>query len=74
MINVIRCDVYFVFYKQLILLLVEICKLFLCSSKLIHALLTSKRRLIGLQKMPFKTLTNALLKSNKAPFILLLYN
>ena len=24
--------------------------------------------------MPFKTLTNALLKSNKAPFTLLLYN
>ena len=63
-----------VFYKQLIPLLVEICKLFLSSSKLIHALLASKRRPIGLQKMPFKTLTNALLKSNKAPFSLLLYN
>ena len=63
----------FVFYKQLIPLLVEICKLILCSSKPIHALLASKRRLIGLQKMPFKTLTNALLKSNKAPFALLLY-
>ena len=63
-----------VFYKQLIPLLVEICKLFLSSSKPIHALLVSKRRPIGLQKMPFKTLTNALLKSNKAPFTLLLYN
>ena len=63
-----------VFYKQLISLLVEICKLFLCSSKPIHALLTSKRRLIDLQKMPFKSLTNALLKSNEAPFTLLLYN
>ena len=41
-----------------------ICKLFLCDSKLIHALLASKRRLIDLQKVPFKTLTNALLKSN----------
>ena len=51
-----------------------ICKLFLCDSKLIHALLASKRRLIGLQKMPFKPLTNALLKSNKAPFLVLLYN
>ena len=39
------------------------CKLFLCSSKAIHALLASKRRPIGLQKVPFKTLTNALLKS-----------
>ena len=64
----------FVFYKQLIPLLVDICKLFSFSSKPIHALLASKRRLIGLQKMPFKTLTNALLKSNKAPFTLLLYN
>ena len=54
----------FVFYKQLIPLLVEVCKLFLCSSKQMHALLTSKRCLIGLQKMLFKTLTNALLKSN----------
>ena len=40
------------------------CKLFLCSSKAIHALLASKRRPIGLQKVPFKPLTNALLKSN----------
>ena len=63
-----------VFYKQLIPLLVEICKLFLRGTKLIYALLTSKRRLIGLQKVPFKTLTNALLKSNEASFILLLYN
>ena len=42
----------------------DICKLFSCDSKLIHALLASKRRLIDLQKVPFKTLTNALLKSN----------
>ena len=63
-----------VFYKQLIPLLVEICKLFSFSSKLRHALLASKRRPIGLQKMPFKTLTNALLKSNEAPFTLLLCN
>ena len=41
-----------------------ICKLFSCDSKLIHALLASKRRLIELLKVPFKTLTNALLKSN----------
>ena len=63
-----------VLYKQLIPLLVEICKLFLHNSKPIHALLASKRRPIGLQKIPFKTLTNALLKSNEAPFTLLLYN
>ena len=63
-----------VFYKQLILLLVEICKLFLFSSKPIHAPLASKRCPIGLQNMPFKTLTNALLKFNEAPFTLLLYN
>ena len=50
------------------------CKLFSYSPKLIHALLASKRRLIDLQKTPFKTLTNALLKSNKAPFLILLYN
>ena len=40
------------------------CKLFSCNSKTTHALLASKRRLIDLQKTPFKTLTNALLKSN----------
>ena len=39
-------------------------KLFSYDSKPIHALLASKRRLIDLQKVPFKTLTNALLKSN----------
>ena len=50
------------------------CKLFSCSPKPIHALLASKRRLIDLQKTPFKTLTNALLKSNQAPFLILLYN
>jgi len=52
------------FYKLLIPLLLEVCKLFLCTSKPIHALLASKRRLIDLQKVPFKRLTNALLKSN----------
>ena len=52
----------------------DICKLFSCNSKPIHALLASKRRLIDLQKVPFKTLTNALLKSNKALFTLLFYN
>ena len=52
------------FYKQLIPLLLDICKLFSYSSKPIHALLASKRRLIDLQKVPFKRLTNALLKSN----------
>ena len=41
-----------------------VCKLFSCTSKPIHALLASKRRLIDLQKMPFWSLTNALLKSN----------
>ena len=52
----------------------DICKLFSYDSKTIHALLASKRRLIDLQKVLFKTLTNALLKSNKAPFLILLYN
>ena len=41
-----------------------VCKLFSCNSKPIHALLASKRRLIELLKVPFKILTNALLKSN----------
>ena len=40
------------------------CKLFSHTSKPKHTLLASKRRPIDLQKMPFKTLTNALLKSN----------
>jgi len=44
--------------------MIDICKLFSCNSKPIHALLASYRRLLSLQKMPFKTLTNALLKSN----------
>ena len=61
-------------HKQLIPLLLEVCKLFSSSLKPIHALWASKRRLIGLQKVPFKTLINALLKSNQAPFVLLLYN
>ena len=52
------------FYKLLIPLLLEVCKLFSYTSKPIHALLASKRRLIDLQKVPFKRLTNALLKSN----------
>ena len=50
------------------------CKLFSYFPKPIHALLASKRRLIDLQKTPFKPLTNALLKSNQAPFLILLYN
>ena len=53
-----------VFYKQLIPSLAEACKLFSYDSNPINALLASKRRLIDLQKVPFKTLTNALLKSN----------
>ena len=43
---------------------INTCKLFSTNSKPTHALLASKRRLIGLQKTPFKTLTNALLESN----------
>lgn len=38
-----------VFYKHLIPLLIDICKLFSCNSKPIHALLASKRCLIALQ-------------------------
>ena len=38
------------------------------KAKLTHALLASKRCLIDLQWMPFWSLTNALLKSNQAPF------
>ena len=64
MLNVIRYDIYLFLYKQLIPSLVEVCKLFSCGSKPIHALLGSKRRPIDLQKVPFKTLTNARLKSN----------
>ena len=45
-----------------------ICKLFLCDSKLKHALLASKRRLIDLLKGPFKTLTNALLEVQLSTF------
>ena len=59
---------------QIIPILGNACKLFSCGSKPIHALLASKRRLIDLQKVPFKTLTNALLKSNKAPLLFVSYN
>ena len=41
------------YYKQLVPLFTDICKQFSCISKLIHALLASKRCPIGLQKMPF---------------------
>ena len=41
-----------------------ICKLFSHTSIPTHALLASKRRLIGLQKVPFSNVTNALLKSD----------
>ena len=40
------------------------CKLFSYTSLPIHALLASQRRPIGLQKVPFKALINALLKSD----------
>ena len=40
------------------------CKQFSYNSILIHAIWASKRRQINLQKMPFKTLTNALLESD----------
>ena len=59
----------FVFYKQVIPLLISVRKLFSFRSKTIHALLASKRCLIGLQKVPFKTLSNALLKPNQASFL-----
>ena len=44
--------------------IIGICKLFSCNSKPTHALLASYRRPLSLQKVPFKTLTNALLKFN----------
>ena len=53
MLNVIRYDIYLFLYKQLIPSLVETCKLFSHNSKPTHALLASKRCLIGLQKVPF---------------------
>ena len=59
---------------QIIPTLIIICKLFSRVSKLIHALLASKRCLIDLQKVPFKPLTNALLESNKASFLTCFYN
>ncbi|EGC19390.1 hypothetical protein HMPREF9141_1930 [Prevotella multiformis DSM 16608] len=40
----------------------------MCSSKLTHALPASERCLIGLQQVLFQRVTNALLKSNQAPF------
>ena len=61
-------------HKQLIPLLLEVCKLFSCSSKPIHALWASKRRPFGLQKVPFKTPTNTLLMSYLAPFETLFRN
>ena len=62
----IRLSVYHsIFRKNHNLFLCHLfCKLFFYSSKAIHALLASKRCPICLQKVPFKPLTNALLKSN----------
>ena len=60
--NKVQC--LFVIYNQLILLLNYVCKLFSYNSNPTHALLASKRRPFGLQKMLFKALINALLKSN----------
>ena len=40
----LKANIYYVypfFYKQMILMLIDICKLFLCNSKPIHALLAS---------------------------------
>ena len=51
-------------HNRIHLFMIATCKLFSHTSIPTHALLASKRRLIGLQKVPFKTLTNALLKSN----------
>ncbi len=64
MINVIRCVIYLLSTNNVFLILCEICKLFSRSSNPTHALLASKRCLIDLQKVPFKPLTNALLKYN----------
>ena len=43
----------FIFYKQLIPLLAEVCKLFSYGLKSRYALLASKRHPIDLQKVPF---------------------
>ena len=51
-----------------------VCKQFSICYVSTYGLLASQRRPFGLQKVPFKTLTNALLKSNKASFTLLFYN
>ena len=53
-----------IFYKQYIPTLPLFVNYFHTIQNARHALLASKRRLIDLQKVPFKTLTNALLKSN----------
>ena len=63
MINVIRYDIYLSSTTNLFPYYC-FCKLFSCDSKPIYALLASKRYSLDLQKVPFKTLTNALLKSN----------
>ena len=63
MINVIRYDIYLSSTTNLFPYYCFFCKLFSCDSKPIYALLASKRYSLDLQKVPFKTLTNALLKS-----------
>mgnify|MGYP001645013656 CR=1 FL=1 len=49
MINVIKCDGYLSYTNNLFSGYCFFCKLFSFFSKLIHALLASKRRLIDLQ-------------------------
>ena len=51
-------------HNRILLFTTAICKLFSYASIPTHALLASKRHPFDLQKMLFKTLTNALLKSN----------
>ena len=62
MINVISCDIYLSSTINVFPYYMKFINYF--RSKPTHALLASKRCPISLQKVPFKTLTNALLKSN----------
>ena len=64
MINVIRCDVYLPSTNNLFPHQLRFVNYFHVAQNQYMLFLASKRRLIDLQKMPFKTLTNALLKSN----------
>ena len=64
MINVIRCGVFLYYTNNLFPYYLKFVNYFRSTKNQHMLFLASKRRPIDLQKVPFKALINALLKSN----------